>query len=80
MNQDRGSKRQMSNGNGNTSVERRPPLDIPKTAEYAGTSVRHIRRLVGKRLLASHRLGGKVLIFPDDVDHLLEAGKREAAE
>ena len=58
--------------------ERRPPLDIPASAQYLGTSVRHVRRLVGERRVASYRLGGRVLIDPDDLDELLARSRREA--
>lgn len=58
---------------------RRPPLSIPAASEYAGTTPRHIRRLIAERCLASYRLGGKVLVSPDGIDSLLEAGRREAA-
>ena len=58
---------------------RRPPLPIPAAAEYAGTNVRHIRQLVSGRVLPSTKLGGKVLIAPDDIDALLAANRREKA-
>jgi excisionase family DNA binding protein len=58
--------------------ERPAPLDIPCAAAYLGTSVRHVRRLVAERRLTSYRLGGKVLLSPDDLDRLLERGRREA--
>lgn len=57
---------------------RRPPLSIPAASEYAGTTPRHIRRLIAERQLTSYRLGGKVLVSPDDIDSLLKAGRREA--
>jgi len=57
---------------------RRPPLDVPGSAEYLGTSVRHVRRLVAERRVASYRLGGRVLLDPDDLDDLLARSRREA--
>ncbi|MGO8998493.1 MAG: helix-turn-helix domain-containing protein [Polyangiaceae bacterium] len=62
----------------NHSEQRRPPLTVPGAAKYAGTSERHVRRLILERRLASCRLGGRVLVFPDDIDALLEAGRRPA--
>jgi excisionase family DNA binding protein len=57
---------------------RRPPLGIPEAAEYLGTSVRHLRRLIAERRVVSYRLGGRVLLSPDDLDQLLTSGRREA--
>jgi excisionase family DNA binding protein len=62
----------------NHPEQRRAPLPVPDAAKYAGTSERHIRRLIFERRLASCRLGGRVLVFPDDIDALLEAGRRPA--
>jgi excisionase family DNA binding protein len=59
-------------------VGRRPPLGIPEAAEYLGTSVRHLRRLIAERRVVSYRLGGRVLLSPDDLDQLLTSGRREA--
>jgi excisionase family DNA binding protein len=58
--------------------ERRSPLNIPGAAEYLGTSARHVRRLIAERRVASYRLGGRVLLSPDDLDELLARSRREA--
>ena len=59
---------------------RRPPLGIPESAEYLGTSVRHIRRLISERRVTSYKLGGRVLLNPNDLDELLVKGRREARQ
>lgn len=61
-----------------SGANRRPPLRIPAAAQYGGLTPRHLRRLVHERRIASTRVGGIVLIDPDDIDRLLEAGRREA--
>jgi hypothetical protein len=52
-----------------------------RCASYASRSGERPRRrrLIAERCLASYRLGGKVLVSPDGIDSLLEAGRREAA-
>jgi excisionase family DNA binding protein len=57
---------------------RRPPLAIPAAADYLGTTVRHVRRLIAERRVTSYRLGGRVLLNPDDLDELLARSRREA--
>ncbi len=59
-------------------LERRAPLNVPKAAEYLGISQRHIRRLIAEQRVASYRVGGRVLLNPDDLDELFESGRREA--
>ena len=66
------------NRRASASSTRRPPLDIPAASEYLGTTVRHVRRLIAERRVASYRLGGRVLLSPDDLDELLAKGRREA--
>ena len=59
--------------------ERRPPVGVPEAAKYLGTSVRHLRRLIAERRVASYRLSGRVLLDLDDLDELLARGRREAS-
>lgn len=72
------SSPQVANRAGQRNPERRSPLDVPGAAEYLGTSPRHVRRLIAERRVASYRLGGRVLLSPDDLDELLERSRREA--
>jgi len=58
--------------------KRRPPLDVNAAAGYLGTSSRHLRRLIAERRVSSYRLGGRVLLSPDDLDDLLARSRREA--
>ncbi|MGD0985697.1 MAG: excisionase family DNA-binding protein [Acidimicrobiales bacterium] len=62
----------------NNPRKRRPPLRIPAAAEYLGTTDRHVRRLIAERRITSYRLGGRVLLSPDDLDELLARSRREA--
>jgi excisionase family DNA binding protein len=69
---------QLSNRAERRHPERRSPLGVPDAADYLGTSVRHVRRLIAERRVASYRLGGRVLLSPDDLDELLARSRRDA--
>lgn len=56
----------------------RPPLDVEGAAAYLGTTVRHVRRLVGERRIPYAKLGGKLRFLPPDLDRWLEAQRVEA--
>ena len=42
-------------------------------------SERYLRRLVAERRIPFHKVGGKLLFDLNDVDHLAEVGRVEAA-
>jgi len=60
------------------SSTRRSPLSVPDAADYAGLSLRHLRRLIQERRVAHYKVGGRIVISPDDLDSLLEQCRREA--
>lgn len=51
---------------------RRRPLDVKATADYLGTSERHVRELVYTRRISYVKVGRLVRFLPDDLDHYLE--------
>ena len=52
-------------------------LTVPEAANYLNTSVRFVRRLVGERRIAFHKLGAHVRIARSDLDAFLMAGRVE---
>jgi excisionase family DNA binding protein len=58
--------------------EHRPPLDVPGAAEYLGVGERFVRRLIQERRVPHFKLGSKVRLSPEDLDHLLAQARREA--
>ena len=53
--------------------------DIPYTAEYCNTSVRHVRSLVARRQVPYFKVGGKVRFDLADIDAWLDANRIEPA-
>ena len=72
------AKKAMSGISAQRSPLRRPPLAIPAAADYLGISIRHTRRLISERKVTSYRVGGRVLLDPNDLDQLLIDNRREA--
>lgn len=52
-------------------------LAVPEAAEYLGTSVRFIRRLVAERRIAFHKAGSHVRLAITDLDTYMQAGRVE---
>lgn len=46
----------------------RPLMEIDKTAEYLGVSVRHVRRLVAEGRIPYIKWGSKLHFDPDELD------------
>lgn len=59
-------------GDGIAGMTRKAPLDTAGAAEYLGTSVRHVRRLVFDRRVPFTRVGGKIRFLPADLDQYLK--------
>ncbi len=55
-----------------SSQATRPLFGVEQLAEYLGTSVRHIRRLVAERRVPFFKLGHLVRFRPDEIDAWLE--------
>ena len=55
-------------------------LAVPEAADYLGTSVRFIRRLVAERRIAFHKAGSHVRFSVGDLDAYMQAGRVEPIE
>jgi excisionase family DNA binding protein len=54
-------------------------LTTEEAAEYLGTSVRHVRRLVSDHELSRYKVGGRNRFADVDLDAWLDARKLEGA-
>ncbi len=52
-------------------------LTVPEAAAYLNTSQRFVRRLIGERRIAFHKVGAHVRIAVADLDAFLQAGRVE---
>ena len=57
-------------------ADHRPLMEIDKTAEYLGVSVRHVRRLVAERRIPHLKWGSKLHFDPDEIDAWLDQWRR----
>lgn len=53
-------------------------LSVPEAAEYLGTSVRFIRRLVSERRITFFKLGSHVRISLEDLETFIQDGRVNA--
>jgi excisionase family DNA binding protein len=60
-------------------VRRTPPVDIVTAAEWLGTTVGHMYRLVERRAIAYTKVGGKLRFLEEDLEAYLMANRVEAA-
>jgi excisionase family DNA binding protein len=52
-------------------------LKVPEAADYLGTSVRFVRRLIAERRIAFHKLGTHVRLAVVDLEEFVQAGRVE---
>ena len=52
-------------------------LTVAEAALYLNTSVRFVRRLIGERRIAFHKVGAHVRIAIADLDAFVQAGRVE---
>jgi excisionase family DNA binding protein len=53
-------------------------LTLQETADWLGTSERHVRRLVAERRITYLKIGGKLRFRRADVERFIDAGRVEA--
>lgn len=54
-------------------------LTVQEAAEYANITIRMVRRLVAERRVPFYKIGKHVRLAVVDLDHLIEAGRVDAA-
>jgi len=55
---------------------RRQLIDLQEAAEFLGTTVRHLRRLVGGRAIPHYKVGGKVRFDEGELERWLDDRRR----
>lgn len=55
-----------------------PLLKLPAAAEYLGITERHLRGLLERREIASHKIGGIRMFDPADLDEYKDSTRTEA--
>jgi len=53
-------------------------LTVDEAAEYLGTGVRFVRRIIAERRIPFHKVGKYVRLKIDDLEAFAEAGRVEA--
>ena len=54
----------------------RPLLDIAGCADYIGSSIRHVRRMVAERTIPHYKVGHYIRFDPDELDEWLRRHRR----
>jgi len=69
----------------NALIDRRFPgtaqrkmLDYQEASKYCGTTPRYLRSLVQQRRIEHYKIGKRIKFSTADLDHFLDACKREA--
>ncbi len=65
-----------SSGDGGDVRNGRRLIDVEGAAEYLGTSVRHMRRLIDRKAIPHYKVGGKLRFVPDELDRWLDGRRR----